>query len=104
MQQKFYVETNVPIERVQHIAFKDFGKKRKDFRYTLKQSLQLKEGEKIEDVLQTTPNLHLYNADDIETTIGTWLTEKDRVITQINTVLCFTYIYLFVILILMQNV
>jgi hypothetical protein len=96
MQKKVYVETNVPIERVQHIAFKDFGKKRKDFKHTLKQSLQLKEGEKIEDVLQTTPNLHLYNADDIETTIGTWLTKKDRVITQINTVLnvLHTYIYL----------
>jgi hypothetical protein len=59
MQKKFYVELGVPMERVLDIAFKDFGKKRKDFKHTLKQSLQLKQGEKLEDVLQTTPNIHL---------------------------------------------
>jgi hypothetical protein len=49
-----------------------------------------------------------YNADDIQATIDTWLTDKDQVITQINTVLnvlhiyIYLFIYLFVILILMQ--
>lgn len=63
------------------IAFNDFGKKRKDFKHNMKQSLKLKKGETLEDILRTTPNLNLYDADDIECTISKWLTDEDWVRT-----------------------
>jgi hypothetical protein len=44
----------------------DFGKKRRDFRHAVKQSLQIQAGESLEDVMATTPNLHLLDAEDIE--------------------------------------
>jgi hypothetical protein len=45
----------------------------------VKQSLQIQPGETLEDVLATTPNLQLLNADDIECCVEMWLTKEDRV-------------------------
>jgi hypothetical protein len=56
--------------------------------------MQLKNGEKL-DMLRTTPNLHIYDLDDIEATIETWLIDKERVIMHDHyRIKCFTYIYL----------
>jgi hypothetical protein len=36
----------------------DLGKKRKDYRYEIKHSLQIKEGETVEEILESTPTNH----------------------------------------------
>jgi hypothetical protein len=74
----------------------DFGKKRRDFRHAVKQSLQIQAGESLEDVMATTPNLHLLDAEDIECCVEMWLTEEDKV-RQIHIVYIFKFIYILVI-------
>jgi hypothetical protein len=74
----------------------DFGKKRRDFRHAVKQSLQIQPGESLEDVMATTPNLHLLDAEDIECCVEMWLTEEDKV-RQIHIVYIFKFIYILVI-------
>jgi len=67
-------------------------KKRRDFKHAVKQSLQIQPGESLEDVMATTPNLHLLDAEDIQCCVEMWLIEEDRV-RQIHIVIFF-YTYL----------
>jgi hypothetical protein len=75
----FCVEPGKPLKDIKRVAFMDFGKKRRDFRHAVKQSLQIQPGESLEDVMATTPNLHLLDAEDIECCVEMWLTEEDKV-------------------------
>jgi hypothetical protein len=70
-------------------------KKKRDFKHSVKHSLQIQLGESLEDVMATTPNLHLLDADAIECCVEMWLTKEDRV-RQIHMVIFFLYIFKFI--------
>jgi len=45
-----------------------------------KKSLQIKGGYTCQSIIQSTPNIEIFDAEDIECSINTWLTPKDKVI------------------------
>lgn len=58
----------------------DLGKKRKDYRYGIKHSLQIKEGETVEDILESTPTDHGLPPGTLEVMVRRWKSEIDKVI------------------------
>jgi hypothetical protein len=76
---KFYIPPDHPIDHVKHLAFQDFGKKRKDFKYRTKKSLMLQEDDTLQSILASTPNIDMFDAEDFEITIEGWLTHEDKV-------------------------
>jgi hypothetical protein len=58
-----------------------WGKKeRKDYRYKIKHSLQIKEGETIEEILESTLTNHGLRLETLEVMIWRWKGEIDKVI------------------------
>ena len=57
----------------------DYGKKRKDFKHRLKTSLNLKEGDNREGIIQLTSNVEQFDTRDFECGIDIWLTPNDIV-------------------------
>jgi len=57
-----------------------WGKKRKDYRYRIKHSLQIKEGETVEEILESTPTNHGLRPETLEVMIRRWKSEIDKVI------------------------
>jgi hypothetical protein len=58
----------------------DFGKKRKNFQYTIKKGLAIQSGDTRKSIVQSTPNINIFYVEDIEASIDTWLTAEDQVI------------------------
>lgn len=58
----------------------DFGKKRKDFKHRVKKSLQIKEDDICESIIQSMLNIGIFYAEDIKSNIDIWLTPKDKVL------------------------
>lgn len=58
----------------------DLGKKRKDYRYGIKHSLQIKEGETVEEILESTPTNHGLPPETLEVMVRRWKSEIDKVI------------------------
>lgn len=77
--EEFYIPPNLPIDEIRRVAFMNFGKQRKDFKHLVKRSLKIKEGDTHESIIQMVPNIEQFDAKDIECSIDTWLTPKNKV-------------------------
>jgi hypothetical protein len=64
----------------------DLAKKRRQYRYEIKKSLNLKEGDTVESVVNRALTTPVFDAEDFEMQVDTWLSSADKV---------FSFIYLF---------
>jgi hypothetical protein len=64
----------------------NLAKKRRQHRYEIKKSLKLKEGDTIESVVSRASTTLVFDVEDFEMQVDTWLSSADKV---------FSFIYLF---------
>jgi hypothetical protein len=64
---------DAPMAAIKRITLMDLGQKRKNYKYRVKKGLN------IQDSIHATPNIEIFDAEDIKTTINTWLTMEDKV-------------------------
>jgi hypothetical protein len=64
----------------------DLAKKRRQHRYEIKKSLKLKEGDTVQSVVSRASTMPVFDAEDFEMQVDTWLSLADKV---------FSFIYLF---------
>jgi hypothetical protein len=64
----------------------DLANKRRQYRYEIKKSLNLKEGDTVEYVVSRASTSLVFDAEDFEMQVDTWLSLADKV---------FSFIYLF---------
>jgi hypothetical protein len=64
----------------------DLAKKRRQYRYHIKRSLNLKQGDTVQSVVTRAPTADVFNSEDFELQVDTWLSLADQV---------FSFIYLF---------
>jgi hypothetical protein len=62
----------------------DFGHKWKNYKYRVKNGLDIQDNDTRESSIDTTTNIIEFDAEDIEITIDTWLTPEDKVIISTN--------------------
>jgi hypothetical protein len=71
----------------------DFGVKRKNYKYRVKRGLHIQASDTRESILQSMPNIEIFDVEDIETTIDTWLTVEDQIIISTNVMYNISYIF-----------
>jgi hypothetical protein len=74
---------DAPINAIKWIAM-DFGAKRKNYKYRVKNGLHIRDGDTSESIIKATPNIEIFDAEDIESSIDTWLMAEDKVIISTN--------------------
>jgi hypothetical protein len=57
----------------------NLAKKRRQYRYEIKKSLNLKEGDTVESVVSSTSTAPVFDAEDFEMQVDTWLSSVDKV-------------------------
>jgi hypothetical protein len=67
----------------------DLAKKRRQYRYEIKKSLNLKEGDTVESTISRASVAPVFDVEDFEMQVDTWLSSADKV---------FSFIYLFILL------
>ena len=65
----------------------DLAKKRRQHRYEVKRGLKLKQGDTVQSVVSRASPAPVFDAEDFEMQVDTWLSSADMV---------YTFIYLFV--------
>jgi hypothetical protein len=75
---------DAPIDAIKRIAMMDLGQKRKNFKYRVKKSFNIQNSDTRESIIGATPKVTEFDAEDIEITIDTWLTPRDKVIITTN--------------------
>jgi hypothetical protein len=75
---------DAPIDAIKRIAMMDLGHKRKNFKYRVKKGFNIQNSDTHESIIGMTPNVTEFDAEDIEITIDTWLTPRDKIILTIN--------------------
>jgi hypothetical protein len=58
----------------------DLAKKRKQYRYEVKRGLNLKEGDTVESMVSRASTALVFDAEDFEMQVDTWLSSADKVI------------------------
>jgi len=66
---------------------KDLATKRRQYRYEIKSGLKLKQGDTLESVITRASAVKVFDSEDFEMQVDTWLSSADMV---------YTFIYLFV--------
>jgi hypothetical protein len=66
---------------------KDLATKRRQYRYEIKCGLKLKQGDTLESVITRASTVKVFDSEDFEMQVDTWLSSADMV---------YTFIYLFV--------
>jgi hypothetical protein len=74
------VETDQQLSEIKKVTFQDLGRKRKDFKYGIKQSLKLKEYRTPNQVIEATPKTNIISPKTLEVLVEQWFTEDDMVI------------------------
>lgn len=67
------------MDAIKRIAFSDFTKKRRYYKYRVKKALNLQEGDTVQGVMGSVPNLEQYDAEDFECPVYRWLMREDLV-------------------------
>jgi hypothetical protein len=62
---KFYIMLDAPIEAIKQIAFMDLGIKRKNHKCRMNRGLQIQADDTHESILQSMPNIEIFDAEDI---------------------------------------
>jgi hypothetical protein len=75
---------DAPIDAIKRIAMMDLGHKRKNFKYRVKKGFNIQNSDTRESIIDVSPNITEFDAEDIEITIDTWLTPGDKVIITTN--------------------
>jgi len=81
MQRKFKFETNLPLEVVKQHAYSELSKRRREYKYELKKSLNIQPGESAEHVIATTDPQYISNLVDFEAEVRHWCDPKVQVTT-----------------------
>lgn len=74
------METDQQLSEIKKVTFQDLGRKRKDFKYGIKQSLKLKEYRTPDQVIEATPKTNIISPKTLEVLVEQWFTEDDMVI------------------------
>jgi hypothetical protein len=59
----------------------------------VKRGHHIQAGDTYESILQATPNIEIFDAEDIDTSIDPWLTVKDQVIISTNVTYNISYVF-----------
>ncbi|XP_062162116.1 eukaryotic translation initiation factor 5B-like [Alnus glutinosa] len=69
---------DAPMNEIKRIAMIDFGHKRKNFKYRVKKGINIQANDTRESIIESTPNITEFDAEDMEIAIDTWLTPEDK--------------------------
>jgi len=83
---KFYFEPVHLLPHIKRLTLMDLAKKRRQYRYEIKKGLNLKRGDTIQSVISRASTANVFDAEDFEMQVDTWLSSADQV---------FSFIYLF---------
>lgn len=72
------------IDAIKWITLMDFGCKRKNYKYRVKNGLNIQASDTRESIIEVTPNIKNFNVEDIKTIIDTWLMAEDKIIISTN--------------------
>jgi hypothetical protein len=75
---------DAPIDAIKQITLMGFRPKRKNYKYRVKNGLNIQAGDTRESIIEVTPNIENFDVEDIKTTIDTWLMAEDKVIISTN--------------------
>lgn len=75
------------MNEIKRIAMIDFGHKRKNFKYRVKKAINIQANDIRERIIELTPNITEFYAEDIEIAINTWLIPEDKVIILTNVII-----------------
>jgi hypothetical protein len=78
---------DAPMNEIKRIAMIDFGHKRKNFKYRVKKAINIQANDTHETIIESTPNITEFDAEDMEIAIDTWLTLEDKVIISTNVII-----------------
>jgi hypothetical protein len=78
---------DAPMNEIKRIAMIDFGHKRKNFKYRVKKAINIQANDTRERIIESTPNITEFDAEDMEIAIDTWLTSEDKVIISTNVII-----------------
>jgi hypothetical protein len=78
---------DAPMNEIKRIAMIDFGHKWKNFKYRVKKAINTQANDTRERIIESTPNITEFDAEDMEIAIDTWLTREDRVIISTNVII-----------------
>jgi hypothetical protein len=84
---------DAPMNEIKWIALIDFGHKRKNFKYRVKKAINIQANDTRETIIESTPNITEFDAEDMEIAIDTWLTSEDKVIISINVIIFKVHIF-----------
>lgn len=74
------METDQQLSEIKKVTFQDLGRKRKDFKYGIKQSLKLKKYRTPDQVIEATPKTNIISPKTLEVLVEQWFTDDDMVI------------------------
>jgi hypothetical protein len=63
---------NASMDEIKWIAMIDFKHKRKNFKYRVKKAINIQANDTCERIIESTPNITEFDAEDMEIAINTW--------------------------------
>jgi hypothetical protein len=78
---------DAPMNEIKRIAMINFGHKRKNFKHRVQKAINIQANDTRETIIESTPSLAEFDAEDIEIVINTWLTSEDKVIISTNVII-----------------